>query len=426
MRHRHGVMALLCFLAVILYLDRICISVALPRIQQELEIPPERLGWVSFAFSLAYAAFEIPGGRMGDRLGPRGVLTRIVTWWSVFTALTGAATGLWSLLVTRFLFGAGEAGAWPNASSAVSRWFPVHARAKAMGLFGAATQIGGGLSPLIVIPIQQRYGWRASFYCFALLGVAWSIVWYAWYRNFPSEKRGVSEAEIAELGDVPPRAPHGLPLSVALRSRSMRGLIAMFFAAVYTGYFAVFWMPTYLVKARGFTELELRWVAVAWIGGIVGNALGGVVSDALVKRLGLAMGRRVAGASGLAIAALGFAMAALASGKVETLAWLTTSFIAWGLIQATSFATCIDIGRSHAGTVSGVMNTAGQIGGALSGIAFGYIVKATGSYDVPLFVMAAVAMLGAAAWSAIDASRPIVVEPSDAADARSRPPRVAA
>ena len=410
MRHRHVVMTLLCGLAIILYLDRICISVALPRIQEELRIAPEHLGWVSVAFSIAYAAFEIPSGHMGDRRGARGVLTRIVVWWSAFTALTGAATGLSSLVVTRFLFGAGEAGAWPNASSAVSKWFPLRTRAKAMGAFGAATQIGGGLSPLIVIPIQERYGWRASFFAFALLGVAWAIVWYAWFRDSPFEKRGVRQIEIAELGHVPPRAPHGLPWSTALRTKSMWGLIAMDFAYVYAAYFVVFWMPTYLVKARGFTEPELRWIAVAWIGGVVGNAGGGVVSDALVARLGLRVGRRIAGASGLTVGAIGFALAAIASGKVATLAALTLTFIAFGLSQATSFATCIDIGRSHAGTVAGVMNTAGQIGGALSAVAFGYIMKATGSYDVPMIVMAVVAAMGAAAWGLIDASKPLVLK----------------
>ncbi len=158
MRQRHLVMALLCILGVILYIDRICISIALPTIQNELAIAPELLGWISVAFSISYALFEIPSGHLGDRRGPRGVLARITLWWSVFTALTGAAVGFGSLLVTRFLFGAGEAGAWPNASSVVSKWFPANARARAMGIFGAATAVGGGLSPLIVIPIQHAYG----------------------------------------------------------------------------------------------------------------------------------------------------------------------------------------------------------------------------------------------------------------------------
>ena len=238
--------------------------------------------------------FEIPSGHLGDKRGPRTVLTRIVIWWSAFTALTGAAFGFTSLLVTRFLFGAGEAGAWPNASVVVARWFPGDHRARAMGVFGAATQIGGGRSPLLVIPIQEAYGWRASFFVFGVFGLAWAAVWYTWFRDRPTEKVGVSAGEIAELGDVPRPPAHGLSWRVALRSRSMWGLMAMMFCGVYNGYFAVFWMPTYLVKARGFTEYELRWLAVAWIGGIIGNAGGG-----FVRRRGPRMGRRWAGMIGL-------------------------------------------------------------------------------------------------------------------------------
>jgi len=407
MRRRHGVLSLLGLLAVILYLDRICISVALPRIQEDLRIPPERLGWVAVAFSITYAPFEIPSGQAGDRRGPRRVLTRIVVWWSAFTALTGAAMGLTSLLVTRALFGAGEAGAWPNASAAVARWFPLRGRGKAMGVFGAATQIGGGLSPLIVIPLQQRYGWRASFFVFALLGLLWAVVWFAWFRDSPTEKRGVAAAELAELAGAPPPAAHGLPWATALRARNVWGLAAMFFAGIYGAYFGIFWLPTYLVKARGFTEPELRWVAVAWIGGLVGNAGGGVVSDALAARLGLKWGRRAGGALGLGVGAVAFLVAALAGDKVGTLAAFTVGFVAWGLIQATSFAACIDIGRSHAGTLAGVMNAAGQLGGALSAALFGYLAKRTGSWDAPVLTLAAMAFLGAAAWLSIDASRPL-------------------
>jgi ACS family glucarate transporter-like MFS transporter len=251
MKHRYFVLAFLCALSVILYLDRVCISVALPRIQAEFGIPPEQLGWVSLAFSISYAAFEIPSGHMADRAGPRRVLTRIVVWWSMFTALTGAVMGLPSLLVTRFLFGAGEAGAVPNISTAVSRWFPARMRAAAMGATAGAAQVGGALSPLLVVPIQQRYGWRAPFLVFALSGVAWAVVWYAWFRDTPAEKSGVSQAERDEMSAAPPPPVHGLPWRVALASGTLWGLIVTWFAGVYCAFFGIFWLPTYLVKARG-------------------------------------------------------------------------------------------------------------------------------------------------------------------------------
>jgi len=406
-RYRHFVLVLLGLLAVVLYVDRVCISVALPRIQEDLDLLPEHLGWVSVAFSISYAAFEIPGGHMGDRTGPRRVLTRIVLWWSAFTALTGAATGLGFLLVTRFCFGAGEAGAWPNASIAVSRWFPPSARAAAMGVFGAATQIGGALSPIVVIPIQQRFGWRASFYVFAVFGVVWAIVWYAWFRDSPSEKRGVREREIAETRGAAAPPARGMRWSVAARDKNLWGLTLTWFFGVYCAYFGIFWLPTFLAKGRAFSESELKWVAVPWVAGMIGNSLGGVVSDALVARLGRTRGRRSAAAIAMGVGAAAFLAESVVYDKAAMIALLSVGFVAWGLFQANGFAVCIDIGRSHAGTVSGVMNTAGQIGGALSAAAFGYIVKVSGSYDAPLAVMALASVLAALPWTFIDASREI-------------------
>ena len=159
-----------------------------PRIQDSLHIGPVAWGWVSGVFTFAYAAFEIPSGILGDRIGPRRVLTRIVLWWSAFTSITGLATGYLSLLVTRFLFGVGEAGAFPNTAIVVGRWFPAPERGRAFGIILAAAQMGGAISPLLVVPIQIRYGWRASFYLFGVLGVAWSAIWYLWFRDSPSGK----------------------------------------------------------------------------------------------------------------------------------------------------------------------------------------------------------------------------------------------
>jgi MFS family permease len=320
------VLALLCVLGVVLYVDRVCISLALPHIQEDLGIAPEHLGWVAVAFSVSYALFEIPSGHLGDRTRPRRVLTRIVAAWSAFTALTGAAVGLWSLLVTRFLFGAGEAGAWPNASTAVSRWFPARMRGTAMGAFGAATQVGGALTPLAVIPIQQRFGWRASFYVFAAVGVAWAAGWYAWFRDSPAEKRGVSEDELADTANEPHAPAHGLPWRVALRDGNLRGLIATWFMGIFCAYFAIFWMPTFLAKGRGFTESDLRWVAVPWIVGMLANSLGGILSDALVSRFGRRRGRRVAAVLGSATIALAFAFVTVLRDKPATIALLSLGY----------------------------------------------------------------------------------------------------
>src|SRR5215831_17147330 len=192
-RNRYKVGILLVLLYAITYLDRVCISVAGPRMQKDLHIDPIGWGWVTGMFGLAYCLFEIPTGTLGDRIGARLVLTRIVLWWSAFTALTGVMTRFYALLATRFLFGAGEAGAFPNINVVVSRWFPPSLRATIHGVIQMAAQIGAALSPLLVVPIQMRYGWRASFFIFGLVGALWASVWYLWFRDSPEEKLGMAK-----------------------------------------------------------------------------------------------------------------------------------------------------------------------------------------------------------------------------------------
>lgn len=406
-KRRYQVLALLCVLGVILYLDRVCIAIALPAIQKELELEPQHLGWISLAFSLAYAVFEIPTGHLGDRYGTRKTLMRITIAWSVFTALTGATIGLVSLLVVRFLFGAGEAGAWPNVSTVVSKWFPAESRGRAMGVFGAATAVGGGLSPFLVIPIQQAYGWRASFFVFAALGVAWAIVWFAWFRDDPAEM-GTPREEIDEVGEVPIRAAHGIAWRVALRQPSIWGLMGAGFSNIFAAFFSIFWLPTFLAKGRNFTESEVKWSAVTWVAAVIGNTAGGWISDGAVKKLGRGAGRRILGMGCMLLVGVMLALVANTGDKPSIIALLAVAGLAWGVIQANVFATCIDVGGLHVGTVAGTMNTAGQLGGALSAVSFGYLVKLAGNYDLPVLVMAAVISVGAMSWMWIDASKPLV------------------
>jgi MFS transporter, ACS family, glucarate transporter len=297
------VLGLLSLLLVITYLDRVCISVAGPRIQDALRLGPLAWGWVTGVFTLSYAAFEIPSGALGDRIGPRRVLTRIVLWWSAFTSLTGLASGFYSLLSARFLFGMGEAGAFPNASVAVARWFPVHERGRAFGITLMAAQLGGAFAPLLVVPIQVRYGWRASFYVLGTLGVIWSAAWFWWFRDSPAEKAGISQAELDETRGVIAKARHGLPWRIVLRSGNFWATIGVAFCYVYTFYFFQSWFHTFLVKARGYGENDLLLSSLPFLVAACANCGGGLASNALVKTLGLKWGRRAIGLAGLGIAA---------------------------------------------------------------------------------------------------------------------------
>jgi ACS family glucarate transporter-like MFS transporter len=294
----------------ITYVDRVCISVAGPRMQEDLHIGAIGWGWVTGIFTLSYCLFEIPTGALGDRIGPRRVLTRIVLWWSAFTALTGAMTSYYPLLLTRFLFGAGEAGAFPNASVVVSRWFPPAQRATMSGVTLMASQIGGAIAPLLVVPIQSRYGWRASFFVFGLLGVGWATVWYTWFRDSPAEKGGVRQSEQRLATELHAPTGHRFPWRIALRSQSTLALMATAFCYVYVYNFFQTWFHTFLVKGRGFSEGSLWLSALPYVVAACTNLIGGAVSDALVRRLGLKRGRRMLGAVSLASAGL-FTIAAM-------------------------------------------------------------------------------------------------------------------
>ena len=211
---RRSVMLGLFLLSVITYLDRVCINSAAPEMQRDLGLSNAQWGMVVGAFLAAYGLFEVPGGWLGDRFGPRLILTRIVVWWSGFTALTGVVRNYTQLLIVRSLFGAGEAGAYPNTSCVVSRWFPPQQRARAQGIVFMASRLGGALSPLLVLPLIANWGWRSVFYVFSVLGIVWAVWWWKFFRDYPAEHTKVTDGEIAIIGaglkTSGPRAPRWL------------------------------------------------------------------------------------------------------------------------------------------------------------------------------------------------------------------------
>lgn len=403
-RHRYGVVGLLVSLFAITYLDRVCISVAGPRIQQDLHISPIGWGWVTGIFALSYCLFEIPTGALGDRMGPRRVLTRIVLWWSFFTAMTGAVSSFFLLLVIRFLFGAGEAGAYPNASVVISRWFRPSQRATMLGVMLMASQIGGAIAPLLVIPIQMRFGWRASFYAFGALGVIWATVWYRWFRDSPAEKSGFNEESPGKAVE-PPRTRHRLPWGTALRSQSVLAILGLTFCYVYVYNFFQTWFHTFLVKGRGFSESGLWLTAMPFAVAACANLAGGAVSDALVRKLGLKRGRRTLGVFALAVAGLFTIAAMVTKQQVLTVVLLTVVYGTICFQQSAVFGVCLDIGEDCAGAMVGLMNTSSQIGGLLGSVIYGYIVERFGSYDAPFVPMAVLLFVGSLLWLKVDASQ---------------------
>jgi ACS family glucarate transporter-like MFS transporter len=403
-KYRHRVLTFLSLLSVITYLDRVCISVAGPRMQDELHLSPQAWGWVGAAFAIAYAAFEIPSGYMGDKFGARLMLTRIVLWWSAFTSLTGTVSRFSSLLLVRFCFGAGEAGAYPSASASIFNWFPVVERGRAFGLVWMSSQFGGAIAPFLVLPIQAKYGWRASFCVFGILGVIWAVGWWSWYRNHPKEKSGITDEEQAEIGPPPGAVKHRFPWKAILKNKSVWAVMGTAWAYVYASYFFLFWLPTYLVRARGFTEKELNFSAVPFLLGGVANFAGGLARDAAVKRWGLKWGQRTVGLIGLVSSAACVLAALMATNKYAALIWLALCYSGITFQNPAVWTICVDIGKRYAGAIAGCMNTAASLGGLTSSVLFGFIVQRSGSYNIPLVTMAAILLLGASLWLKIDAT----------------------
>jgi MFS transporter, ACS family, glucarate transporter len=399
-------------LSVITYLDRVCISVAGPRMQEALKMSPAAWGWVTGIFVISYAVFEIPAGILGDRIGPRRVLTRIVLWWSGFTSLTGLVTGYYPLLLTRFLFGAGEAGAYPNASVVVARWFPVHERGRAFGLILMAGQLGGAIAPLLVVPIQIRYGWRACFLVFGVLGVAWSGIWYWWFRDSPSEKPGVGAVEIAEAPAAIQAAHQKLPWTVALRSANMWAVLGVALCYMYTYYFFVSWLHTYLVNARGYSEKNLLLSSLPFFVAACANCAGGLLSNALVKRIGLKWGRCSIGLTSLGISALCTIAVMVTRDQLGAMLLLTVVYAGITFQQPIMFAVCLDIGGPYAGAMVGAMNTSAQVGAFASSVTFGYLVDRYANYNLPFIPMALLLLMGAALWFKVDPRKQLIAAPN--------------
>lgn len=410
--YRYRVLALLCSLTTLTYLDRICISIVGVRIKTEFGLNNEQFGWVLAAFALAYALFEIPAGILGDRIGPRAMFIRIVLWWSLFTAVTGLVNGLIGLLIVRFLFGMGEAGTYPNCLIVVSRWFPANETGRALTWVGIGSQIGAAVAPLIIVPLAVDYGWRMPFFVNAAIGIVWVLICYAWFKNFPSEMKHISktEQEKIESGCRHKKEQHFISWKFILKNRTVWALMLMYFSFQWANYFFVAWMPVYLQEGRHISEAASKNIIfILFIAGIAGLIAGGFVSDWLVRKKGLRFGRKFTGMTGIGMCGLMILLAALAQKNTVAAACLVGANFSFSFGVMSSYGVCADIGRNNTGTVTGAMNFAGQTGAFFLAIIFGKIAELTHSFQYPLLIVAGVLGVGFLLWFAIDPLRQVDV-----------------
>ena len=393
------ILTMLVILGMVTFLDRINISVAGSSIMHDLDLSPSQWGWVQSAFILSYGLMQIPMGALGDRFGHRKILAAIVLWWSAFTAFTGMAGGLLSLLIIRFMFGIGEAGSSPCSTGVISRWFEKGEVGKAQGYVWAASRLGGALTPFVVIPVMMWVGWRSAFYLLGALGVVWAVVWYFYYKTPSLPDNSKSTSKPAEK----------LSFVTLTSSLNFWLICGMYFFYAFGSWFFFSWFPTFMELGRGFDKTELTYaVAVPFVMSMIGNIAGGHLTDKLTQRYGIKVGRKSLGSASLAISAVCMFLAAFIPGKMAVFIFLSLCFGIFDLMLPSAWALCIDLGKHHAGTISGAMNTAGNIGGFCCGILFGELVQQSGNYNLPLYMIAVMLIVSAVLFAFINPEKPII------------------
>jgi MFS family permease len=399
----------------ITYMDRVVISAAIPTIQQEFGFSLVTMSYIVSSFRWGYALFQIPGGWLGDKIGPRRALTLIVTWWSLFTSATAAAWSAASMVVIRFLFGVGEAGAFPIATRSLSRWMLPNERGYAQGITHAGSRLGAAMTPALVVLMIARFGWRAPFIAFGMLGLIWAALWYWYYRDTPAEHKSVSQQELdlitGSLGGGAGRGKRQVPWRIILARPQVWNLSVMYFCYGYCLAVYLDWFPKYLNAYRGYDLKAMGFYAsLPLLAGTFGDLAGGWISDIWAHRTGnLKMARRGCAILGFVIAGAAIIPATLTPDPFTCVLLSCLAFFGLEFTVGVSWAIPLDIGGDYAGSVSAVMNTWGNIGGAISGPILAYLVGAY-SWDAPFLVASVLCVLAAALFSRIDASRRIFAE----------------
>ncbi len=416
-RARYWVVVFAITLAVIQYVDRVCISQAAPAISAGLNLSKEQMGWVFSAFTLAYALFEIPTGYWGDRHGPRRVLLRVVLWWSFFTAATGWVWNWGSLVVARFLFGAGEAGCFPNLTKAFESWLPKHERIRAQGIMWMSARWGGAVTPYLVFLVLGLVNWRVAFLLFGLLGVGWAVAFSRWFRDNPREHSDVNAAEAALLPERSNQSSShfAVPWSKLMRSRSVWLLCGQYFACSYAWYFFITWFPTYLLEVHKFNVKSSALLAgLPLLLGGFGSMLAGALVPRIQKMFGHpGLVRRLFGVVGFGSAALCLLAATYLHEPLLAVSAIAMASFGNDLTLPGAWTSCMDIGGRYVGTLAGMMNMVGNIGGFLSPIALGYIVGRTGNWNLTFYVTAGVYVVGALCWWLMDPVTPLEEQVKD-------------
>jgi ACS family glucarate transporter-like MFS transporter len=407
---RYWVAAGMFLLSLLLYIDRICISVAKDPIAGDLNLSDKAMGWVLSSFALGYALMQVPSGWSADRYGPRKILSGIVTFWSLLTSLTGAAWNFISLLSIRFLFGMGEAGAFPGMSRAIYSWIPFNERGFILGLNFSGSRLGAAFALPLVAWMIDKFGWRQSFLMLGIVGVVWAIIWWSLFRDTPEKHPWLGQQEKDYILRHRQKAEHkqesGISAALLARSGNMWSVVGQYFCSNFTNFFALTWLFPYLKSKYQLEALEAGWYAVTpFIAGAVGNWISGYLIDSIFKKGRWNLSRQLPAIIGFSLAVTGLIGSLFMETPLGAVAFLSMAILGADMTIPPSWALCVDIGQKNSGTVSGTMNMAGNLGSFVTALAFPYIAAWTGSMDYFFYVAAGLNAMAILLWLRVKADQ---------------------
>ncbi len=392
-------------LSMLLYVDRVCISASKDHISADLGLTGTQMGWVLSIFALGYALFQVPTGLLADRHGPRLILSTVVTAWSVFTALTGVATGFLSMMIYRFLFGAGEAGAFPACARAVFSWIPKTERGLVQGVMFSGARVGAAFTLPVVALMVEKLGWRLSFGVLGGVGVAWAVFWFLWFRDDPERHPRISQEEkelILRHRESSAAEDQKVPSLTAVRllgSKNVWLLMTQYFASNFTFFFALSWLFSYVKDRYGLTAVQTGlYAALPPLAGAFGNWTAGALIDWIYRRGHPIASRKIPAIIGFCLAVVGLLISVHMETALGAILCFTVAVFGADMTISPSWSVCIDIGRKNSGTVSGTMNMAGNVGSFITALAFPYLLSWTGSYSPFFYTAAVLNLLAVGAW----------------------------
>lgn len=394
-------------ITLLLYIDRVAISSSKEGIANDLSLSDTQMGWVLAAFSLGYALFQVPVGALGDKFGPRKILTLIISLWSAFTVLTGAAWNYLSMLFFRFAFGAGEAGAFPNISRAAYSWVPLVERGIFQGINFSGSRLGAAFAlPLVAVLIEQ-IGWREMFYLWGIIGVVVALLFWVFFRNTPAEHPAISQAEKDYIASQRVHTPHTQPAPFSSRTvltnNNVWLAMAQYVGSNFIFFFTLTWLFPYIKTQYQLDSLTTGLYAmIPLLAGAVGNWVSGYWVDRLYKKGKWVQSRRWPAITGFLLVALGVGGSLLQQEVGGAIAFLSLAIFGADMTLSPSWSFCIDIGQEHAGKVSGLMNMAGNLGSFTTALAFPYLQAWTGSNEPFFYVSIVLALFSILAWSRMD------------------------